>query len=370
MQGMDSFHDVNSWQPNTVYLFAQKVNTVEELETLFQNHELVRMHALMLRIRILGPYSSVLRELLDCSTRYTRDREFRRGFEILRYAYQQQNARVEQMNDRIIRGRFTDSLYDLCLFFHNVYSECHQPNSIDNFRIHFEDVFDILQMATSKIDEATGIIYSMKFQNDSDLPHFFMKSLLYLLKLMTELDKDEDEKFRFKQVVYHLIRCQPKTDKGQTLLHISVEQSMLKFDRDFHWQLSSIAVVELLLECGAKVNAVDDEHNTALHLCSKAIQNLEMKQQHDLITRITALLLTHGAHADMVNHSGDSAINGLTSSLIEMNIHDFLSLKCLAAIAVVKCKTPYVRHLPAELKSFVQMHGISALDNDLPEQMS
>ena len=216
MRGINSCHDVNSWQPNTVYLLAQKVNTVEELEMLFQNHESVRMHALMLRARILGPYhSSVRSELFLCSESYTRDREFRRHFEILRYLYQQQNARVEQKNDWPISYRFTRFLYNMCLFFHNVYSECHQPNSMDNFRIHFEDVFEILQMATSKIDEATGIIYSMEFQNDSDRPHFFIKFLLYLLKLLTEIDKEEDDKLKLNKVVYQLVRCQPKTNKGQ-----------------------------------------------------------------------------------------------------------------------------------------------------------
>ena len=126
-------------------------------------------------------------------------------------------------------------------------------------------------------------------------------------------------------------------------------------------------MVELLLECGANVNAVDIDHNTALHLCSVAFQNIEMKQHHDLITRIAVTLLANGAHTDMVNDSGDSAIESLTSSLMEMNIYDFVSLKCLAASAIMEYGIPYIGHIPASLESFVQMHGICELNEDLPK---
>ena len=120
----------------------------------------------------------------------------------------------------------------------------------------------------------------------------------------------------------------------------------------------SIAVIKLLLECGADVNEVDDEHNTALLLCSKAIQKLGKKQRfqdRDLMKNLAELLLKHDAHVDIFNFSGDSAAEILTSSLIGWNV--FVSLKCLAARAVLKYNIPYIGHIPASLESFVQMHG-------------
>ena len=115
--------------------------------------------------------------------------------------------------------------------------------------------------------------------------------------------------------------------------------------------------MELLLECGANVNAVDDEHNTVLHLCSKALQNLKMQQHHDLMKRIAVLLLKNDAHVDMVNLSGDSAAVVLNSNVLEMNILDFVTLECLAARVIMKFKIPYVGHLITSLESFVKMHG-------------
>ena len=116
--------------------------------------------------------------------------------------------------------------------------------------------------------------------------------------------------------------------------------------------------------CGANVNAVDNENNTALHLCSKAIGNLEMKVNHDLIKRIAGILLKNGAHVDMVNTVGHRAVDNQLSSLMEINMHDFVSLGCLAARVVMQYKIPYVGHIPASLESFVQMHGKPATDSD------
>ena len=120
--------------------------------------------------------------------------------------------------------------------------------------------------------------------------------------------------------------------------------------------------MELLLECGADVNDVDDENNTALHLCSEAILDSRTEDHHDLMKRIAENLLKNGAHVDMVNMVGNRAVDNLTYSLIEMNMLDFVSLRCLAARAVMKYKIPYVGSIPASLESFVQIHGTPIVD--------
>ena len=216
-------------------------------------------------------------------------------------------------------------------------------------------------MVTSVIDYATGTVHSQEFQNDETFQPMFMKAILHLIKLLINLDKNEDQQLSFRKIVYRLVRCQPKTQMGKTLLHLSVKEGTSEVDERFFSEFPSIEVVELLLELGANVNAVDDEHNTALHLCSEAIQNLEMKQHHDTMNRIAVLLLKNEAHLDIINISGDRAANGLTSSLVEMNIQDFDSLKCLAANAVVKNNIPYVGNILTSLESFVQMHEITCI---------
>ena len=194
-----------------------------------------------------------------------------------------------------------------------------------------------------------------------------MKFFLHLVKLIIELDKNEDQLLSFKQISYGLVHSQPITQRRQSLLHLSVKQCTSEIQGKFLSQFPSIAVVELLLECGANVNAVDDEHNTALHLCSQAIQNFEMQQHHDSINRIAVLLLKNEADLDMINILGDRAANGMASCLVEMNIQDFDGLKCLSARAIIKYKIPYVGHIITSLESFVQLHGSSAYNGDLSE---
>ena len=175
------------------------------------------------------------------------------------------------------------------------------------------------------------------------------------------LDTNTHQVSSFRNIVHRLVRCQPRTKHGRTLLHNSVLLSTFLWEiKGSHLVTPSSAVVELLLECGANVNAVDDEQNTALHLCLRAIRNLKIKQHDNLIKGIAELLLKHEAHVDMVNFSGNRAADGMTYSLIRWNnwnMLDLVNLKCLAARAVMEHEISYVGHIPASLKSFVQMNG-------------
>ena len=185
-----------------------------------------------------------------------------------------------------------------------------------------------------------------------------MDGILIIMRFIIEQDTNAYKECSFKTIVHRLVRCQPKNRLGSTLLHCSIFPITHLSDYicgGFISQFKNCAVVELLLECGANVNAVDDEHNTALHLC--------LKQHRKWMKRIAELLLKNGAHVDMVNFSGDSAAEILTSSLIGWNVLNYVSLKCLAARVVMKYKIPYVGHIPASLESFVQMHGTPA-DSD------
>ena len=367
MRRMNSYFDVETLQTNPVSIFFPEVRSVEELETLCQNRDFVYMYALMIYERILGPDSSRMHDaMMDRGSRYFDDGEFRLCIHIFKYAFQVQTARVEQQTSLYLPVRYIRPLTYLCSSFYEAYRESQQHNNNDNFGVDFEGVFEVLLMATSHMNNATEAVNSQKFQNGMTLQLIFLKAILLLIKIIIKLDKNEIQKFSFNKLVYRLVRCQPKTETGQTLLHLSVKECTSEIDEDLFSQFPSIAVVELLLECGANVNAVDSEHNTALHLCSQAIQNLEMQHHHDLINRIAVLLLKNEAHLDMINISGDRAAKGLTTCLKEINIQDVDSLKCLVARAVVKNMIPYVGSIPTLLESFVQMHGICASNGNSP----
>ena len=79
VQQRSSGVEIISSKPNPVYLFAQEVNTVEELEALARNQESVNMYALMIRERILGPnHDATIRSLLHRGWIYKHNGEIRR----------------------------------------------------------------------------------------------------------------------------------------------------------------------------------------------------------------------------------------------------------------------------------------------------
>ena len=355
MRKSDSCFTANSMKPNPVYLFVQEAKTLEELETISQNLELVYMYALMIREYILGPdHDGAIFGLLDRGHHYKLAQRFRRCIELWKYAFQLQIPRVCSLY-------FITNLELLGTIFWRSHQEFHQPNHEMDCEVIFEDVFDVLEMATLKF-QSFGIIikHLEKDSSEEDAQCAFMKVVLHLVNLITELDKNEEQLFSFKRIVHRLICCQPKTNRGQTLLHLSVLQTASSVNRKFFSRFPSIAVVELLLECGADVNAVDDEHNTALHVCLEDIQNFNLGCSQDTFKRIVELLLKNGAHVDIVNLSGKTAARGLLSSLMEMSVMNFVSLKCLAVRVVMKYKIPYVGLISTWLESFVQMHGIPA----------
>ena len=340
---------IKAIQPNPVYLFAKEVNTLEEIETLSHNREFIYMHALMINERILGRHHHrIFPTLLLRSEMYKRDGEHRRCIDILKYALKLQIDRVQQGAIRHLCTQYVQAVHQLCLAF---WDAINMGNTLD-----FEEIFKILETVTNNIEDVTGIVFSEQFEEDKAWTLALMQVLLQLMKLITKLDKNETQQFNFKRIVHRLVRCQPKSHNGQTLLHLSVKQCTSHIAGEFFSNFPSVAVMDVLLQCGANVNAVDDTRTTVLHLCSEAIQHLQVHD--DSMKQIVALLLKNDAHVDMVNSSGDSAAKGLTSSFMEMNIQDFVSLKCLAATAVMKYELRYNGNIPFELESFVRMHGI------------
>ena len=349
-------------QPNPFYRFDQEVKTMEELEELSQNLDFMHMRAVTIFERIFGPHHIyTIFRLLSRGEADIANRVYRRGADIHRYALQLLSVDVNTSTaDEIHRSLYFTTMYEMCLIFCQIHSECQQHNNSNRAVLEFDEVFEVLQMATIDMEDGTGLINSQKYRTDVDSHHFIMMLVLQLISLITKLEMNADQLLSFHKIVYRLVRCQLKTQQGQTLIHLSVFQCESIINKEFISLFQSTAFVEVLLECGANVNAVDNKHNTPLHVCSQYLQNPDMEQHHGLITRIAVVLVKNSAHVDMANEFGKRAADGLTSSLMEMNMMNFVSLKCLAANVILKFKIPYAGQIIASLESFVQVHGICA----------
>ena len=200
MRRMHSHFDDRALQLHPVYGFTKDVTTVEELETLCQDHQFVRIRSLIIHERILGVHHYRIRPaLLSRGLMHKGRGEFRLCIDILKYALELQSADVENMPFERLRFEYFSIISHLCSVIFEFHKECKQPNNRDNFVIKFEDVFAVLEMVSSKVEAVTGIIVSEEFQNDDGLPIMFMNFILQLVELIIELDKNENQLLIFKK---------------------------------------------------------------------------------------------------------------------------------------------------------------------------
>lgn len=134
----------------------------------------------------------------------------------------------------------------------------------------------------------------------------------------------------------------------------------------------SLAVVKLLLSCGAPINAIDFDHKTPLHqlaenkFCkfpvrghydSNDLWDFSGKDLSDL-EMMFETLVNAGAHLDAIaggKTPADCAKHKILQDLFRTHSIE-LSLKCICARAIQHSKLNFTNRIPAHLQSFVQLH--------------
>lgn len=177
--------------------------------------------------------------------------------------------------------------------------------------------------------------------------------LTHLFYVLNTIQKDERQADAMRQLIIDIHRLNPRNSSGDTLLHLVVSKSNTMksntFLEDPHTVIFPDAgVCELLLECGAFVDAVNHNLATPLHIaCTRSNYNAE----------VVDILLRAGAHIDRRNATGNQP-NMMLSSISECKINPLrhISLKCLAARKIVEHSVPYVGHIPIALEEFIRIH--------------
>ena len=303
-------------------MIVKEVNTVEDLEELCRDKEIVHfvhMYALNNLLRILGPsHSETTHRFISVSNILARHREYRRSFNLLKHAFQ-----LLQKSTPTWTGEYF-------LVLEMLHRKCLDASRESNFQIEFRDVFEIVDMVTSKAQA----VKKMKLSS--------MKLVLKFVHLVLKLDKNPDEISSSKQVVRRLVHSQISDDRdGRTFLHLAVQHCY-----------SYTGVVEVLLECGADANSFDVRNNTPFHLLGATTAYACFPFDHDERSKVIEILLQYSAHPDIVNDHGDFAATGLPLIML-----DHVNLKCLATAVIRDHQIPYVGQIPESLESFVQMHG-------------
>ena len=199
---------------------TKEVNTLEELEELCQDEEMVHMYAIENMLRIISPsHKETTDGLVRVSKVFAKNGKYRQSFDLLKYAFQ------------LLQTFTADHICLLDLLYWTCWSAVHQSE----FVIEFQDVLEILDMVSLKAQFAEEM---NEYENSLVGNH-----ILLFIKFVIELDKSPDQMDSFKFVVHRLVHSQMKAADGRTFLHRAVELCCLA--------QGCLGVVEVLLECGA-----------------------------------------------------------------------------------------------------------------------
>lgn len=327
------------------YENAKEVVSLEQLDELASDPDNMRMQALLVRERILGPaHPDTSYYIRYRGALYADMGNFDRCIMLWMYALDMQQSVLEALSP------MTQSSF---LSFAELFS--FMTTEWRNRPAHpvaFRDIMDVLLRAIKELDQGQNHLMKVAIP-ERDLSHFnkLLIIIMHILCLMCRLQKSlkPEEEHELKQVVYKLVQMNPRGTKGYTPLHLACSKDTTNVGRYPVCSFPSAEVAQLLIEVGANVNAVDVDKNSPLHI---AAANRPCRSE------VIRTLLKNGSHLDMCNGDRKTAmqlIRGMSINDIVSPLN-YLSLQCLSARKIVKCNIPYKGHIPQKLESFIMMH--------------
>ena len=332
-------------EPKVAYENNQEVVSLEELDELVSDPDDMRMQALLVRERILGPaHPDTSYYIRYRGALYADMGNFDRCILLWMYALDMQQGVLEPLSP-MTQSSFL-SFAELFSFMTTEWR--HRPSH----PVAFKDIMAVLSRALDELDKGRHHLMTV-LPSERDNSNFsrLLVIIMHILCLMCRLKKNitTENEHAFKQAVYRLIQMEPRGAKGFTPLHLACSRETTNVGRYPVCSFPSTAVVELLLEVGADVTTEDTEKNTAIHIASS---NRPCKPE------VIQLLLKHGAHLDACNSDRKNPmqlIRGMTIYDITTPLNH-VTLQCLASRVIVKCGLPYKGQIPARLEKFVKMH--------------
>ncbi|XP_004619472.1 protein fem-1 homolog A [Sorex araneus] len=322
------------------YDCSREVSTAEELEALITDPDEMRMQALLIRERILGPsHPDTSYYIRYRGAVYADSGNFERCIRLWKYALDMQQSSLEPLSPMT-----ASSFLSFAELFSYVLQDRAAKGSLGT-QIGFADLMGVLYKGVREVERALQL---PKEPGDSAQFTKALAIILHLLFLLEKVEATPEQQHLKHQTVYRLLKCAPRGKNGFTPLHMAVDKETTSVGRYPVGRFPSLQVVKVLLDCGADPDSRDFDNNTPLHI---AAQNN--------CPAIMNALIEAGAHMDATNAFKKTAYELLDEKLLARSTiqpFNYLTLQCLAARALDKNKIPYKGFIPEELEAFIELH--------------
>ena len=316
--------------PSAAYNNKLEVETVREVEEMSSEPDLMWMQALLVRERILGlEHPETWKKIRHRGKVYAELGNYDRCISLWMYAHNIQQKYVKPL-DPITHTLLSDFSYLFC----NIMTDAKLLENFSNIMMVFRQAVNDLRTGQGNLVARTNQI---------------IVNVLCLVCSLTKLipDLEKEKVYEIKQVVHCFVMIGAKGHRGASPLHLACATSKDTIEKIYNFPF--LPTINLLLECGAPVDAKDDDGNTALH--TAALNN-------PVEAGFIQSLLQNGAHFDLVNNQKKT----FYYLLEDMPLHHEITnsavhsrLACLAA-RVVRKQNMELDSLSLTLRDFVLKH--------------
>ncbi|PNF33258.1 Protein fem-1-like protein [Cryptotermes secundus] len=339
-------------QRNTVaaYDHAREIRDLEGLEDLLADPDEMRMQALVIRERILGPaHPDTSYYIRYRGAVYADAGKFNRCVALWNYALDMQQSMLEPLNPMT-----QSSLFSFTELFSFMMGEQGRPSTRGR-RVPpaaFTDLMTVFKKSVREVEAGVEMLDKIPGgERDATYLHRVLVISLHLACLLTRLlpDVSSEQRHKVHCFMYRLVKQDVHTRLGCTALHLACSIDAALVGRYPACQFPSSHLVDVLLTVGADVDSRDETGNMPLHLAAMS------KPCPPALVR---KLLDHGAHLDAVNSAGHTFPQLLKGQAIHeiVNPLKYTTLSCLAARVIVKHNIPYKGIIPVTLEPFVEQH--------------